>query len=58
MTCPNQLELGERKKEISEKTDESTKEGPHFVGVWTLKRIFVCDRLCEDNSFETEQNRK
>ena len=36
MTCPNQLELGERKKEISE-TDESTKEGPHSVGVWTLK---------------------
>ena len=24
-------------KEISEKTDESTKEGPHSVGVWTLK---------------------
>ena len=23
--------------ESSEKTDESTKEGPHSVGVWTLK---------------------
>ena len=45
MTCPNQLEPGERKKEISEKTDESTKEGPHSVGVWTLKNRLGNDDL-------------
>ena len=36
MTCPNQLELGEKIRE-KKLTDESTKEGPHSVGVWTLK---------------------
>ena len=57
MTCPNQLELGERKKSQKKLTDESTKEGPHSVGVWTLKMFLkVCSRLefalfCSRNVF-------
>ena len=35
MTCPNQLELGEGK------TDGTATEGPHSVGVWTLKRVYL-----------------
>ena len=37
MTCPNQLELGEKKLREKKLTDESTKVGPPSVGVWTLK---------------------
>ena len=45
MTCPNQLELGERKKAQKKLTDEPAKEGPHSVGVWTLKKY-----ICAQNS--------
>ena len=37
MTCPNQLELGEKKLRESSEADAPAKEGPHSVGVWTLK---------------------
>ena len=40
MTCPNQLELGEKKL-----TDESTKEGPHSVVVWTLKMCWYTNLI-------------
>ena len=37
MTCPNQLELRQKKlRKISEKDDPAI-EGPHSVGVLTLK---------------------
>ena len=46
MTCPNQLELGEKTEKAQKKlTDESTKEGPHSVGVWTLKTIYSDNKL-------------
>ena len=38
MTCHNQLELGEKKLRSSE-ADDPIHEGPHSVGVWTLKTI-------------------
>ena len=40
MTCPNPLELGQKKLIKSSEADASAKEGPHSVRVWTLKNIF------------------
>ena len=36
MTCPNQFKLGQRLRKSSI-ADAPAKEGPHSVGVWTLK---------------------
>ena len=36
MICPKQLELGEKELRSSE-ADDPAKEGPHSVGLWTLK---------------------
>ena len=41
MTCPNQLELGEKKLRESSEADAAAKEVPHAVGVWTLNTFLI-----------------
>ena len=53
MTCPNQSELGEKKLRKSSDTDDTAKEGPHSVGVWTLKIMITGIQLViKTNLFE------
>ena len=47
MTCPNQLELGQKLRKSSE-ADAPAKEGPHSVGVWTLKKEISMSKINVD----------